>query len=618
MPLIDSVDYGLEGLRANAGKNFVRPSLCWLCPMVMRHSEILAGRSSCGRLSLAVWLSVVASVAPANHATAETPHYVDIAAVAGLHDPVTYGSPAKSTYILETTGTGVAVLDFDRDGDNDVFIVNGTTLALQASGDSPPSVLYINDGKGMFSKAAAETGLDTRGWGQGVCVGDIDNDGWEDLLVTYFGSNVLYRNRGGRFEDASSALGQPEGQRRWGSGCAFLDYDLDGLLDVFVANYVDFDPETTPKPGSNGGCEWKSIPVMCGPRGLPRALNALYRNLGNGEFQDVSDSAGILAPGGRFALGVVTADYDNDGDTDIYVACDMTPSLLYSNNGDGTFTDIASEAGVAYNGDGQLQAGMGVAVADYDGNGFLDIAKTNFSGDLPSLYKNEDGIFFEDVSFESGLGKHQLLGWGMLFLDMDEDGWSDLFLANGHVYPEVDTTSIGETYSQLTVLYRNLGNGSFEDVTEIAGPALEQPRPSRGMASGDLDGDGHPEVVIVNLNRPPTLLQNTAARAHAVLIELQGVASNRNAIGARVELTTGHRTQVQAVVGGGSYYSHSDRTLHFGIGREATVDAIDVTWPSGLSQRWTNLEINRHYRLVEGHEEFQSSPFKLDRERSKR
>ena len=537
-----------------------------------------------------------------------SPEYVDIAAQSGLSIPVTFGSATESNYILETTGTGAAIFDFDQDGDNDIFVVNGTTFPLAESGKSPPSMLYVNDGEGLFTESALAKGLTAKGWGQGVCVGDVDNDGWDDLAVTYFGSNVLYRNQEGTFVDASAGLAQAANSRRWGAGCAFLDYDQDGLLDLFVSNYVDFDPENTPKPGAPGACEWKGIPVMCGPRGLPRASNVLYRNLGDGRFEDVSEAAGILEPGGRYGLGVITADFDNDGDIDIYVACDMTPSLLYRNNSDGTFTEIASEAGVAYSADGQLQAGMGVAVADYDGNGFLDIAKTNFSGDLPSLYNNEDGVFFEDLAFEAGLGAHQLLGWGALFIDADEDGLPDLMLANGHVYPEVDAADIGETYRQPTLLFRNLGEGEFQDITDLSGPALQVLRPARGLAAGDLDGDGHPEIVAVNLNQPPTLLKHVPQGTNAIVLKLVGVESNRSAIGARVDVTVGGRRLTQAVVGGGSYYSQSDFALHFGLGQAPQLEAVTVTWPNGHKQEWTQLAANRLYVLTEGAPELKYTP----------
>lgn len=556
-------------------------------------------------------VSCICAAAPAT-----TLKYVDISFVSGIRSSTTFGSRDSSSYILETTGTGTAVLDFDNDGDNDILIVNGTTFDLQAGGNSPPSHLYVNYGHGMFRESALDKGLTARGWGQGACVGDVDNDGWDDLLVTYYGRNILYYNREGAFQAASQAL-DPTPAGQWGAGCAFLDYDLDGLLDLFVANYVDFDPESTPKPGSPGACEWKGISVMCGPRGLPRARNWLYRNLGGGRFADVSAEAGILKPGGRYALGVAAADFDRDGDTDIYVACDMTPSLLYSNNGDGTFTELASEAGVGYNVDGQLQAGMGVAVTDYDGNGFLDIAKTNFSGDLPSLYRNDDGFFFEDVAFEAGLGVHQLLGWGVLFVDADEDGLHDLLIANGHVYPEVDAAEVGETYRQPTVLFRNLGDGTFRDITQHSGPALQAARPARGMAQGDLDGDGRPEIVIANINLEPTVLRSDAPPRNAVLLRLRGTESNRNAIGSTVTLTTSGRRFVQAVVGGGSYFSQSSFDLHFGLGDLSGPVGAEVAWTNGLSQTWTDLPINHLHVLTEGVAEPVSKPFRtVSRDRS--
>jgi hypothetical protein len=542
------------------------------------------------------WILLLAMLAAllAICADAPTVQFIDVAAKSGVTVANTFGGKEKKGSILESTGTGVAIFDFNGDGANDIFIANG-----------PPShsELYKNDGAGHFTEVAQQAGLTRTGWAQAACVGDIDNDGHPDLLVTYYGHNTLYRNRGnGTFEDITARSGLPMTGTRWGSGCAFLDYDRDGLLDIFVANYVDLDLANVPKPGSGKNCEWKGMAVWCGPHGLPAGRNALYHNNGDGTFTDVSEKAGILAPGPRYGLGVVTADFDNDGWPDIYVACDQTPSLLYRNRHDRTFEERGDAAGVAYNADGQLQAGMGIAVADYDGNGFLDIAKTNFSGDRPSLYKNEDGKFFEDVSEQAGLGRNLLLGWGIAFLDIDEDGWPDLVMANGHVYPEIDRSPIGETYRQKTLLYRNLGHGRFADITESAGPGFAPRRPSRGLAVGDLDGDGRPEIVIVNMNDKPTVLKNVGPRQNAIAISLTGTKSNRSAIGARCMIEAGGRKQIAEVVSGGSYFSQNSFTLYFGLGKAEKVDRIEVRWPSGETQSWSGVEGNRTIRLTEGRE----------------
>ncbi len=561
---------------------------------------------ACLRVVLPLWLLCLAlwglpgpQVSPAVGLPAV--HYLDIAGQAGLVLPNTYGSRERKDYILETTGNGVAILDMDGDGWNEIFIANGTTLDAAGRGHGPLPQLYKNDGSGHFVEVTEKAGLTKAGWAQGVCAGDYNNDGAPDLLVTYYGQNVLYRNDGkGKFTDVTAEARLPTTGTRWGSGCAFLDYDKDGRLDLFIANYVDLDLKKTPKPGSNPNCFWKGLPVMCGPRGLPPAKNILYHNNGDGTFTDVSQRAGILRPGGRYGLGVVAADFDNDSWPDIYVACDMTPSLLYRNRRDGTFEERGSEAGVAFNFDGQLQAGMGVAVADYDGNGFLDIVKTNFSGDLPSLYNNEDGQFFTDVSQRAGLGVHQLLGWGVVFLDADEDGWPDILMANGHVYPEVDRTSLGDRYYQKTLLYRNLGNGRFADMTGKAGPALSQLRPARGLATGDVDGDGHPEVVIVNMNEKPSLLKNEGAHQNAALVSLLGTKSNRCGIGARITVEANGRRQLQEVMSGGSYYSQNDFTLHFGLGPAQWIDRLEVRWPSGTIQEWKRLPANQKFLVTEG------------------
>jgi len=536
--------------------------------------------------------------------------YVDVAKQAGVTGVNIHGSPAKKDYILETTGNGAAILDFDGDGWNDLFVANGSTV----DGKAGPPHLYRNDGAGRFLDVAAEAGIARQGWGQGVCAGDYNNDGHPDLLVTHYGRNVLYKNLGnGKFADATAPGGLPTTGSRWGAGCAFLDYDRDGWLDLFVSNYVDFDLEKAPKPGQGPNCIWKGLPVMCGPAGLPLASNVLYHNKGDGTFTDVSAKAGILKPGGRYGLGVIAADFDNDAWPDIYVACDQTPSLLYQNRRDGTFEERGAEAGVAYNADGQFQAGMGVAVADYDGNGFLDIVKTNFSGDLPSLYNNEDGKFFADLSRQAGLGKNQLLGWGVVFLDVDEDGWKDILMANGHVYPEVDGAALGERYRQKTLLYLNLGSGRFSDITGVSGPGLEPLRPARGLAAGDLDGDGHPEVVIVNMNEPPTLLRNQGPRRNALLVSLAGTKSNRSGIGARVTLEAGGRRQIDEVRSGGSYFSQNDFTLHFGLDQAQSITRLEVRWPSGTVQEWKDLAVNRKLVITEGSSQWREIPLRRGR-----
>ncbi len=554
------------------------------------------------KLLITLTIGVAAGAFGAGDATAaDSLKFIDVTSKWGFSRPNSFGNPEKSVYILETTGTGAAVFDFDNDGDNDVFLANGVTLDEHRSGGGNPSMLYRNDGDGRFVDIAAQAGLGKIGWAQGVCVGDYDNDGNADLLVAYHGVDTLYRNRGGgRFVDATAKAGLPAKGVRWGAGCAFLDYDQDGYLDLFISNYVDLTLDQMPEPGSSPSCYWKSLPVFCGPRSLPKARNWLYRNRGDGTFQDVSAKAGILAPGKRFSLGVLAADFNNDGRTDIYVACDQSPSLLYENQGDGTFLERGTEAGVAYNFHGALQAGMGVAAADYDGNGFLDIVKTNFQGDLPSLYVNEDGIFYEDLAQAAGLGAHKLLGWGVLFHDFDADGRPDILMAHGHIYPEIDGAGLGESYRQPTVLYRNQGDGRFLDVTATVGPALQTPRPARGMAAGDLDGDGRPEIVIVNVNAKPTILKTTGASGAFLSLRLEGTKSNRSAIGARVEVEAAGVRQIQDVLGGGSYFSQSDLALYFGLAEAAQADRLVVKWPSGKTQTFHDIAAGHRYHLIEG------------------
>ena len=529
----------------------------------------------------------------------ETIHLVEVADQLRISGINVFGGEKRKDFILETTGNGAAVFDMDGDGLDDVLLLNGTRLSKNSTIPSLPS-LYRNEGQGKFTSLGAASGLDFEGWAQGVCAGDVDNDGRTDILITYYGHNRLYRNLGGRFTDITAKAGLPLTGIRYGSGCTFLDYDRDGRLDLFVSNYVNLDLAKTPKPGQGEYCVWKEIPVMCGPRGLPLASNLLYHQEPNGTFRDVSAAAGILKPGGRYALQAVSADFDNDGWPDLYVACDMTPSLLFRNRGNGTFEERGEAAGVAFNADGRLQAGMGVAVGDFNNDGFLDLAKTNFSGDLTSLFLNEDGKFFTDVSAQAGLGARQLLGWGIAFVDLDDDGWRDLLTVNGHVYPEVESSRVGDRYRQETLLFRNLGHGKFMDLTAKGGPALLTPRVSRGLALGDLDDDGRPEAVILNMNDPPSVLKNTAPGGHFINLRLTGVKGNRSAIGARVTVDAGGRKQIDEVFSGSSFYSQNSLTLHFGLGAAKTVDTVTVRWPGGKTEEWKGLAVNSVCALTEG------------------
>ena len=528
--------------------------------------------------------------------------FEDIAAEAGLAFRHVSGEPAEKVFILETTGSGAAIFDFDNDGLYDIFLVNSTRWRLSEEETPPTNRLFRNLGHLKFEDVTKKAGLVRTGWGQGVCVGDYDNDGFDDLFVTYYGHDVLYRNHGdGTFRDVTAAAGLPEGGTRWGAGCAFFDYDRDGKLDLAVANYLRFDPEKTPKPGENNFCMYKGLPVVCGPRGLPGGTNLLYHNLGDGKFADVSEASGFTKPSGYYGFSVLTADFDNDGWTDVYIACDSTPSILYRNNQDGTFTDIALTAGAALNEDGQEQAGMGVSAADFDHDGWLDIVKTNFSDDTPTLYKNQGGGFFADVTFRAGLGVHNnFLGWGVGFVDVDHDGWKDILMVNGHVYPAIDQLNSNSPYKQEKNLYWNLRNGAFLDISAAAGPGILSRHSARAAAFGDLDNDGDIEVVVNNLGDAPELLVNRGEKANWLLVKTRGSKSNRNGIGARVSVKAGELTQIGEVRSGGSYISHNDMRLHFGLGEAARVESIEVHWPAGGTETFGPFEANREVLLEEG------------------
>ena len=538
-------------------------------------------------------------------------HFTDVRQRAGLDSPVIFGGSTTKKFIIETTGTGVAIFDYDNDGWPDIFIVNGTTLdapALQA----PTNHLYHNNHDGTFTDVTRKAGLTRSGWGQGVCVGDYDNDGFEDLYVTYYGKNVLYHNNGdGTFSDVTEKAGVAGSGKSWGNGCAFLDYDRDGHLDLMVANYVDFDLSTAPSPGANASCLWKGAAVMCGPRGLPAAKNILYHNRGDGIFEDVSARSHIDKADGHYALSVSTLDYDNDGWPDIFVACDSTASILYHNNHDGTFSDVAIVAGAAFNDDGRAQAGMGSTVADFNGDGRLDIFKTNFSDDTSTLYRNNGNGTFDDVTFPAGLGLNtRYLGWGTMFFDFDNDGWPDLLLVNGHVYPEVDSQHLGSTFEEPRILYHNNGNGAFTDISADAGPGITTPASSRGLAVGDLWNSGQLSVVISNMNAPPSLLVNDVRPPnHWIAFHLMGTSftmpsrglrTSRDAIGARITMKAGSRIFVDEVRSGSSYDSSSDMRVHFGLGSFSKLDSIEIRWPSGLVEGFDGLAVDKIHTVKEG------------------
>jgi len=529
-------------------------------------------------------------------------NFVDVAEKAGLTMQNVFGGVETKKYIIETTGTGVAIFDYDNDGWPDIFLVNGTTLAGFPAGKAPISHLYRNNHDGTFSDVTAQSGLGATGWGQGVCVGDYDNDGWEDLYVTYYGKNRLYHNEHGAFKEVGETSGVAGSGKAWGTGCAFVDYDRDGLLDLMVANYVDFDLATTPAPGERASCMWKGVPVMCGPKGLPGAKNVLYHNLGGGKFEDVTAKAHIDKAAGHYAFSVSTVDYDDDGWPDIYVACDSEPSILYHNNRDGTFTDVAIVAGAAFNEDGRAQAGMGSTVADFNGDGRLDIFRTNFSDDTSTLYKNNGNGTFDDVTFAAGLGLHtQYLGWGTMFFDFDNDGWPDLLLVNGHVYPEVDKQHLGSSYQEPRILYHNEGNATFNDISADAGTGITTATSARGLAIGDLWNNGQLAAVISNMNSRPSLLVNQVHSGnHWVEFHTVGTKSNRDGIGARISVKAGTRLRVDEVRSGSSYISNSDMRVHFGLGQTAKIDSVQVRWPSSLVERFENISADAIHVLTEG------------------
>ena len=537
--------------------------------------------------------------------------FIDVAPKAGLSVRNTNGSALKKQYIVESTGSGVAIIDYDNDGWPDIFLVNGSELPVATKGvgaakDRPTNHLFHNNHDGTFTDVSAEAGITDTGWGQGACVGDYDNDGLPDIFVTGYGFNRLYHNEGhGHFREVGKSAGAAGSGEEWGTGCAFVDYDRDGKLDIAIANYVHFDLARTPKPGAEAGCMWKGSPVMCGPRGLPHAPNILLHNIGNGRFEDVSKASGFGNTPGHYCFSVTTLDYNEDGWPDLYIACDSTPSILYRNNHDGTFTDVAAEMGVAFNEDGREQAGMGASAADFDADGHLDLFKTNFSDDTSTLYHaNGDGSF-ADVTSADGLAINtENLGWGAMFADIDDDGYPDLLVANGHVYPEVDGDHLGSTFKQPRSLYYNLGNGHFRDLSKIGGPGLQDPLSGRGLAVGDLFNDGRIEAVVNNLSDRPMLLVNVAQNGNHWLDLRLLDAHGRDAIGARMLLHGSQagkpRVWVDEVRSGSSYSSSSDLRLHVGLGAQPQLQSLEVHWPDGATQTFPAPATDKITTLTQG------------------
>lgn len=553
------------------------------------------------RLVIALLAAVLSCASPVG-AQSVLPQFNDIAAQAGLTQPVIYGGVEAKKYIIETNGCGVAFYDYDNDGWMDILTLSGTRLEGWPKGEEPTNRLYRNNRNGTFTDVTAKAGLTRTGWASGLCIGDYDNDGFDDLFITYWGQNALYRNNGnGTFSEMTKQAQLDFTGIRWGSGCTFIDYDRDGRLDLFVSNYLNFDLKAAPEPGKGANCLWKGIPVNCGPKGLPFARNWLYRNNGDGTFTDVSEKSGISKVSERYPMTAVAADFNEDGWLDLYVACDSTASILYRNNQDGTFTDVALESGTAYNEDGSPQAGMGLAVGDYNGDGRMDIFKTHFADDTPVLYRNLGKWLFEDMTFAAGFGAAtKYVCWGAGIPDIDNDGWPDIVFVTGNVYPEVEKHFKQYPHRSPRFVFRNLGNGRFADVSAQSGPGITTPHSSRGCAFGDFDNDGDQDVLVMNMNEPPSLLRNdNPGRNNWLTIKLSGTKSNRTGLGARVVVTAGEHRMSQTVLSQSGYYSHDDLRLHFGLGAQKQADRIEIYWPNGQVEVIKNVPARQFVTIKE-------------------
>jgi hypothetical protein len=549
--------------------------------------------------------SPVALAAPQRKAVIRKPQpfsrFIDVAREAGLTAPMMYGGVDHDTYIVESMGGGCAFVDYDNDGWMDVFILGGTRLEGAPPGAS--NRFYKNNRDGTFTDVTEKAGLHDVGWANGVCVGDYNNDGYEDLFCTYFGQNKLYRNNGdGTFTDVTRQAGLLGDSPRFATGCSFLDYNRDGLLDLFVANYVQFDLEHAPRPSAaSPSCSYEGIAVYCGPRGLKPGFHSLYRNNGNGTFTDVSKQAGIAGFQSSYGLTAVTADFDEDGWPDIFVACDATPSLLFMNNRDGTFREEALLRGIAVSSEGREMAGMGVGVGDFALDGHLDVLKTHFQREPSGLYRNSGKAEFVDVAAQYGLGReNRFVSWGAGIVDLDNDGFPDIFLVTGNVFPELEKVFPQYPYRSSRIIFRNLGTGRFEEMIEEAGPGVAERHASRGCAFGDFDNDGDLDILIMNINEPPSLLRNDVPEGnHWIKVQLVGTKSNRSAIGTRIVVRYGKKIQAQHLLSQSSYLSSNDRRLHFGLGSEGNVD-IEIYWPNGLQESVKNVAADQLITIREG------------------
>lgn len=527
------------------------------------------------------------------------PWFIEAAKQSGLaafHD--TCGAPAKD-YLVEAIGSGVAVFDYNNDGLMDVFLVNGSSFEILADPNLPKtsSRLFRNNGDGTFTDVTRESGLINQGWGMGVATADFDNDGHADVFITNYGVNALFHNEGnGTFTNITREAGLEGGN--WSTGCAWGDYDGDGRLDLYVARYIDYKQGNIPTPGESSFCRYQGMPVSCGPRGLPALPDLFYHNEGGGKFREVSRETGMSKTDATWGWGVVWSDFDNDGRLDIFVANDSAPNFLWHNNGDGTFEEVAFEAGCAVSGDGRAQACMGIAVGDYDNDGWVDLAVTNFAEDYDTLYRNRKGVF-DDFSMQSGLGEttYKPLGWGASFIDFDNDGWKDLFIANGHIYPQVSQGA--NAYYQANQLFRNLRDGRFALLSSEESGFLEK-RSSRGSAFGDFDNSGRQAIVVNNIDDAPFFYVPAQQKTGGwVRFKLVGSKCNRDAIGARIYVTSNGLTQMAEVRSGESFISAADIRPHFGVGNARTIERVKIRWPDGTIENHDSLEVNREYTFKE-------------------